>query len=474
MDLAARRALSRATFALLRLPLQRYAAGLVFLALLWIAGLALPFLLGKPKAAIGTLFVHGYVLMFVGLLSASVWVSVCRPETQTLPGFRRALGLVWALYLLVGVLLPAALARAIDFPPLLTGSFLAMVLATSIASGSGIKWAAMIWLAPVLLSIWPEFAKELWLALRGSNLAPLLLWVLVLLILRSVWKRLMLVSDGAPTLSPADISASDLSAAADAARIRQAGPLAVWLQKVQYELSARAFDHALAKLRRDRRAFGRALGLVLMPNAHWRGILLELAATAVLLGVLVLVIGNQHGDGPPVGMVASYIGLLTALRFQGLHRATLMLRPSLVDVYFATAPHSPLAFTASIVHALYRSLWPSMLFATTLLGLVAWMFPAEQRLALLAGGLVGALGSSFNGLALVLMQLDAERPRMLLGLLVLGVLGSIPTALCVAAAMQSPQTLAVVGVIVLAGTGGFLAHAHRQALRWPMVFDPPL
>lgn len=475
MDLASRRALSRGTLVLLRLPLQRYLLGACVLGLLWLAGWSLSVLSGKPKLAIAGVAVHGYVLMFVGLLSAAVWVSVCRPETQIVPGFRRALGVVWLLYALFGVALPAALAGAAGYPALLSAAVLALVLATSIAGGSGIKWAAMLWLAPLLLGIWPDFAKEVWTAVRQSALAPLLLLALAAAIMRAVWKRLMLVSDGAPTLSPADLNASDISAEADAARIRQAGAFAVWIQKTQYALSARAFDGALAALQRGRAgADRRTLGLVLMPNSHWMGVLLETALTAVLLGILVAVMGNQRSGGPPVGMVASYIGLLTALRYQGLHRATLMLRPSLVDVYFATAPRSQLQFSADIARSLYRSLLPSMVFALTLLGLSMWMYPAAQRLPLVLGGALGAFASSAIGLGTVLMQLDADRPRMLLGLLVLGVLGSIPTALCVAAAMQSWSALAVVAAIVLAATGGFLAHAHEQALRWPIRFDPPL
>lgn len=107
MKLAYRRALSRGTLALLRLPPQRYLFGCCLLGLLWLAGWSLPLLSGKPKLAIIGIVAHGYVLMFVGLLSAMVWVSVCRPETQIVPGFKRALAMVWLLYGLFGVLLPA-------------------------------------------------------------------------------------------------------------------------------------------------------------------------------------------------------------------------------------------------------------------------------------------------------------------------------------------------------------------------------
>ncbi|GMU42839.1 MAG: hypothetical protein DYH17_11210 [Xanthomonadales bacterium PRO6] len=475
MKLAYRRALSRGTLALLRLPPQRYLFGCCLLGLLWLAGWSLPLLSGKPKLAIIGIVAHGYVLMFVGLLSAMVWVSVCRPETQIVPGFKRALAMVWLLYGLFGVLLPAVIAGATGFPVLLGASLLALVLTTSIASGSGIKWAALLWLSPLLFVVWPEFAGELWAALRFNRLAPALPLVCSALILRATWKRLMLVSDGAPTLSPADLNPSDLSASADAARIRQAGVLAQWLQNAQYALSARIFDGVLAALGRGRRgADRRALGLMLMPNAHLAGVLVECLLTALLLGVFVLLFGSQKSGGPPIGMVASYIGLLTAMRFQGLHRATLMLRPSLVDVYFALAPRSQLDFGEVIVRVLYRSLGPSMAFAITLLLLGAGICPEAQRLPLLLGGGVGALASSLVGLGIVLMQLDAERPRMLLGLFLLCLLGSIPTALCVAAALASWQALAVVGAMVLAGAGGFLAHAHREATHWPIRFDAPL
>ena len=152
----------------------------------------------------------------------------------------------------------------------------------------------------------------------------------------------------------------------------------------------------------------------------------------------------------------------------------MMLRPSLVDVYFAAAPNSQLEFTRAIVAALRGSLLPSMLFASVLLLLVGTLYPAEQRLPLLAGGLVGAFGASLAGLGMVLMLLDSERPRVLLGLMVLGVLGSIPTSLCVTAALHSPTAGAVVGILVLAGAFGFYSRARDYATRWPIRFDAPM
>ena len=214
--------------------------------------------------------------------------------------------------------------------------------------------------------------------------------------------------------------------------------------------------------------------MVLMPNAHWRGVALELAFTALALGLLLGMLSLQRGGPPPIGLAASYIGMLTALRYQQLHRGTMMLRASLVDVYFAAAPNSQLEFTRAVAAALRGSLLPSMLFATVLLLLVGMMYPAEQRLPLLAGGLPGALAASLAGLGMVLMLLDSERPRVLLGLLVLSVMGSIPTSLCVSAALRSPTAGAVVGVLVLAGAYGFYLHAKDYATRWPMRFDAPV
>ncbi|MBK8069143.1 MAG: hypothetical protein IPK27_16405 [Rhodanobacteraceae bacterium] len=470
-----RQSLSRGVRTLLWLPVQRYPFGALFLSLLLVVGWSVPLISGKPKALFASLAVHAYVLMLGGMLSAMVWVSVCRPETQILPGFRRALGWVWGLAALYLVLLPTALVQAIGLPPLLVAGGLLLLLATAVASGSGIKWAGLVWLTPMLLGIWPEFAEEVWLAVRASALAPLLLGGLAALILRSVWRRLMLISDGAPTLSPADISVTDMSASSEGARIRAAGKFAVWMQGIQHALSSRAFDSTLAALKRGRTgADRRALALVLMPNAHWRGMAFEALLTLLAMGLLLSLLGFQRGGPPPVGLAASYIGMLTALRYQQLHRATLMLRPSLVDVYLASAPRSQLLFSQAVIDALYRSILPSMLFAAMLLLLVGIMYPLEQRLPLLAGGLVGALGASMAGLAVVLMLLDSERPRLILGLFVLGFLGAVPTSLCVSAALKSPAAGAVVGALVLVAAGAFLARARRDALRWPVRFDAPL
>lgn len=465
----------RSVSTLLWLPVRRYPLAAIFMGLLIVGGWSLLAFVSNPKIVYGSLGAHAYALMFVGMLSAMVWTSVCRPESQMLPGFRRALATVWSLYGLFLVLLPAAVVHAYVQNGVLTGCALTMLLATSIATGGGVKWAALVWLAPMLLGIWPDFAKEIWLALTTSALAPLLLVAVAAVVLRVVWRRLMRVSDGAPTLSPADINASDLSAAADAARIKQAGGLALWLQKVQHQLSALAFDGALKALQRGRAdADRRALRMVLLPNAHWRGMAFEATVTVIGIGLLVLLIGLQRGGPPPIGLAASYIGMLTALRYQQLHRASLMLRPSLVDVYLAAAPQSQLAFTKAIADALRGSLLPALVFAGLLLLLVGTMYPVDQRLPLLLGGLAGAYAASLNGLGVVLMLLDSERPRVLLGLMVLSFLGALPMSLCVAAARQSPAAGIVVAALVLIAASGFYSRAYEYATRWSIRFEAPV
>ena len=216
------------------------------------------------------------------------------------------------------------------------------------------------------------------------------------------------------------------------------------------------------------------LAMVLLPNAHWRGMALELAITAVFVGILVLVMASQRGGPPPAGMAASYVGMITALRFQQLHRATMMLRPSLVDVYFAAAPPSQLAFTVAIAAALRRALLPATLFALMLLSMVALMYPAEQRLAIILGGGVGAFAGSLASLGVVLMLLDSERPRVILGLVVLGMVGAIPTSMCVGAAIASPAAGGVVACLVLIAAFGFYQRAYQYATAWPIRFDAPL
>lgn len=467
-----RRQFANTAQALLRLPLQRYPLAMLFMGLMIGSAWSLLAWFGVPRWVYGALAAHAYALMFVGMFSAMVWASVCRPESQTLPGFRRALATVWGLYLLIFTLLPGAIAHACGAHGVLVSSGLILLLSTSIATGSGLRWAALVWLAPLPLGIWPDLAGEIWLALTRSQLSPLLLVAIAAIILRMVWRRLMRISDGAPTLSPADINVADMSSAADQARIAQAGGIAVWMQKLQHRFSSAAFDSALeALLSRRRGAVKRAMGMVLLPNTHWRGMLIEMSITAVFVGLIAWFFNMRSHGPPPIGMVASYVGLLTALRFQQLHRATLMLRPSLVDVYLASAPSSQVAFSESVASALMRALLPSTGFALTLLVVISLIYPADQRWPLIIGGGIGAYASSLAALGVVLMLFDSPRPRLILGMIVLSFLGAMPTALCVAAALHSSAALLVVALPVLAAAGGFYGYARSQMIRWPITFD---
>jgi hypothetical protein len=466
-----RRQFAASVSALLKLPLQRYPLAALFMGLMMAAGWGVLLWSGKPKWVYGSLALHAYALMFIGMLSAMVWTSVCRPESQTLPRFRRALVLVWGLYLLGFAVLPAAIAHACGVDGVLVAAGMCLLMATSMATGSGMRWAALVWLLPLPLGIWPNVAREIWLALTQSALSPLLLVAIAAVLMRMIWRRLMRVSDGAPTLSPADLNVADLSSAADQARISQAGGVAIWIQKLQHRFSALAFDGALRALSLRRRGSAeRAIGMVLLPNTHWRGMAMEMLITAAFVGFIAWIFGQRDSGPPPISLVASYVGLLTALRFQQLHRSTLMLRPSLVDVYLASAPNSQLEFTEAVVSALNRALLPATLFALTLLVVVSTLYPPELRWPLILGGAVGAFCSSLAGLGVVLMLLDSERPRLILGMIVLGALGAIPTSLCVAAALHSKAPL-LVAALVLAATGGFYAYARAQTIRWPIRFD---
>jgi hypothetical protein len=57
--------------------------------------------------------------------------------------------------------------------------------------------------------------------------------------------------------------------------------------------------------------------------------------------------------------------------------------------------------------------------------------------------------------------------------MVLAILGSIPTSLCVAAALQSPAAGAAVGFLVVVAASGFYWRARDYATRWPIRFDAP-
>ena len=115
----------------IRLPLQRYPLAMLVMALLIGGGWSLLLFISNPKVIYGALAAHAYALMFIGMLSAMVWMSVCRPETQTLPGFKRAFASVWAIYGLLFVLLPGAMAHAYGQNGWLVASALLALLATS-------------------------------------------------------------------------------------------------------------------------------------------------------------------------------------------------------------------------------------------------------------------------------------------------------------------------------------------------------
>jgi hypothetical protein len=273
-------------------------------------------------------------------------------------------------------------------------------------------------------------------------------------------------------LSPADISPSDLRHGPEAMRANATG-LARWIIDFQSRLSAAAFDRVLARLRRpSRNAERSALSMVLMPNLHWRGIALELLITGLLGGLVVLMIGAQRGGPPPANMVASYIGVITAMRFQQLHRSTLILRPSLTDVYLAMAPASHADFARAIAQALRTSVLGAVIFAGTLLALLALlMFPPALRAGLLVGGLLGATAASLFGLGVVLLLLDSNKPRVFAGLFALGLLGALPTSFTALAAMSSLGAGIATGSVWILIALGFVYYAERQVVRWGIRFD---
>lgn len=458
---------------LLRLPWQRYLLAMIFMSLLILVGWSLPILIGKPKAVYGSLGMHAYALMFVGMLSGMVWSSVCRPETQALPGFRRALALVWLLHLLLLIVAPGIATQvALGQYGLLVSTGLLLLTATALATGTGIKWAALVWFAPMFLGIWPEVGKHVWFALRDYPLSALPLAGVAGLILLTIWRRLLTVSDAAPTLSPADISASDLRHGPEAMRANATG-FARWIIDFQSRLSAAAFDRVLARLQRGRASAERAaLSMVLMPNLHWRGIVLEVLITGLLGGLVVLMIGAQRGGPPPANMVASYVGVITAMRFQQLHRSSMILRPSLTDVYLAMAPPSQTAFARAIARALRGSVVGAVIFAGSLLGLIAFlMYPAELRTGLIVGGLLGATAASLFGLGVVLLLLDSEKPRVFAGLFALGLLGAMPTSFTAMASMASLGAGIATGTVWIVIALGFVYYAERQVERWGIRFD---
>lgn len=466
----------RPFWVLLRLPWQRYLPGMTIMSLLLLAAWSLPFFVGKPKVLYASIGIHAYALMFISMFSAMVWSSVCRPETQTLPRFRPMLMSLWAAYFSVFVLLPAVVTQWwMGEYGTLVGSGLLLIVATSAATGSGMKWATLVWFLPMLLGIWPNVAREIWYALREYPMAPLPIAGIAVLILAAVWRRLTVITDQTLTLSPADISASDLRHGPEAMRANATG-LTRKLIDFGYNLSSRAFDAVLARLARGRRAAaGRALQMVLMPSLHWRGVLLEMAVTLAFGGLILLMLGAQRGGPPPIAMAASYIGVITAMRFQQIHRATMILRPSLTDVYLAMAPPSQSDFAIAVARALRGAVVSAVISAALLLTLVGLlMYPEEQRLPLLVGGLLGAAAASLFGLGVVQLLLDAEKPRVFAGLFALGMLAAPPTSTTALAAMNSLGAGIATGCIWIIVALGFVAFAERQVARYGLRFDAPL
>lgn len=461
---------------LLRLPWQRYPVAMIVMGVIYLGAWSFPLWLDQSFAIWIALAGHAYASMFVGTFAAMVCTSVCRAETHILPGFRRTLAEAWLLHGLLLVVLPAAAVQAVTGEHgLLVAAGLSLLLATALASGNGMAWANLVWFLPMLLGVWPEVGKALWLALLDYPAGPLPILGVAGLIATAVWRRLMRISDEAPTLSPADISATDLRHGPEAMRASQMPALARWLQGVQHTLAAAAFDRVLARLPRDPgKHAGKALERILLPNAHPFGLLIETAMTLVFGSLVLLLISAQPGRGTlPVGMVGSYIGLLTALRFQQMHRAMLILRPSLADVYLALRPPSPADFQRAVLRAMRAALGPALLFAATLAVLVAfWLYPEEQRWGVFVGGTLAGLVAALLGLGLAVHLLDSSKPRMIAGLVLVGLLGSLPAAMIVPTMTASWTAGAVLAAFWLSVAAAFLAHAERTALRHGLPFDP--
>ncbi len=460
---------------LLALPFKRYPVALVLMVALMLCGWSLMFFIPKDKVVWASIGTHAYALMFVSMLSAMVWSSICRPDSQLLPRFRFWLLVVWAIYFGLLVFLPGLVAGLRGSHGVLVTGGLALIASLGIASGSGAKWAALVWMLPLLLGIWPEVRLAVWYALIDTATAPLALFAASGGILVAIWRRFMLIGDQAPTLSPADINASDLRYGPEAAQAANAGKLTRWFLERQQVASSRAFERILARLARHPQATAeRALSIILMPNLHWRGIALEMLFTIVMVGIIGFLIGAQQGSRVLPEMVATYVGVLTALRFQTLHRATLMLRPSLTDAYLTLAPPSQLEFSAMVTRALRPALISALIFAGTMLTVILPLVPPASRLPLFAGGMSGAVAASLLGLGVVLMQLDAEKPRMLAGMIVLGFGGSVLGSICGAAFSKSIAGGAAVAVALVLFMLGFVATGEAYARRWPIRFDAPL
>ncbi len=466
-------------FRLLWLPFKRFPIGLPLLCLLLVAGWSIPFFVAKKGAWLAAAGVHAYALMFISMLSSMVWSSICRPETQLLPRFRGYFRSVIGLYFLVLTLVPMLVLLAFGRYGMLIGGGLALITSLGMATGSGAKWASLVWMLPLLLGIWPDVRTAIGYALIDTQTAPLLLFALAAVIVYATWKRYTRVGDQAPTLSPADINTSDMRYGPEAVQAANAGKLTRWFTNQQQAASANAFEKLLAKLKRKPAATTRrALSMILLPNLHWRGVLIESAFTVITVGAVGWLIGSQKTSsgaaGIPTGLVATYVGILTALRFQALHRATLMLRPSLTDVYFAMAPRSQLSFSAAVAEALRPALIGAWIFAATMLTALMPFIAPSARLPMFVGGMFGAVAASLYGLGIVLMLLDAEKPRMMTGMVVLGLGGSVLASLTGTAFNASWAGGIGVGSVLILLMLGFVAHGDAQARRYPVRFDMPV
>jgi len=465
---------------LLSLPIKRYPIGLSLLYLLLLGAWSLPFFIGKSKALLAAAGIHAYALMFVSMFSSMVWSSISRPDTMLLPRFRSYFKTVIGIHCLLLVLLPMLVLLAFDRYGMLVGGGLALILALGMATGSGAKWASLVWMLPLLLGIWPEVRSAVGYALIDTQSAPVVLFLAAAVIVYATWQRYTRVGDQSPTLSPADINTSDMRYGPEAVQAANAGKFARWFSDRQQTASANAFERLLGSIKRRPEATARrALSMILLPNLHWRGVLLEAAFTALIVGAIAWLIGAQKNSptgtsGVPAGLVATYVGMLTAMRFQALHRATLMLRPSLTDVYFALAPNSQLVFTAAVSQALRPALIGAWIFAATMLGALLPFVAPAARASMFAGGMVGAVAASLYGLGIVLMRLDAEKPRMMTGMIVLAVGGSLLASLAGAAFNASWTGGIGVGLVLILLMLGFVAHGDAQAKRWPVRFDMPV
>lgn len=457
----------------IKLPWQRSFVGMLIMALLMIGAGVLLALAPKAKMVWAALAIHGYALMFAALLSAMVYTSICRPESQLLPGFRRSLRHAMTLQALLLIGIPAALAQWLGASGFIAGGALFMAAAFGLASGTGAKWAILFWLVPVVLGIWPEFRAQVVAALRDSPVAPLLLYAFAALVVRLTWQRLMAIRDGAPTLSPADVSPTDMRYGVEALQAQQAGKFGKWLRGLQQRFSSIAFESALRRVERSR-SVDHALQLMMLPNLHWRGLLLEILTTAVFLGIMLLVINAQPGKGPPPSMLASYVGLLTAIRFQQLHRAMLLIRPSLVDAYFTLGPASAREYAGLVARNLWRSVPAAVLFGMVLMAGACVLIAPAQRPEAMLGAIFGTTASALIGLGYVWMTLDVARAFNLAGVMILGIAGSVSCSLAVAATIAHPIAGLMTGGFLVAFGFGFALRGYRNVQRFALNFDAPI